>query len=76
LVRFEEVRTPSALRVNCEVMAGLLKVGAFKTIVQRHRIKRNPQTVIPFEEIQRFKSEYVFLFEAARSRKKHARHAP
>jgi TniQ len=60
-----------ALRVNCKVMTGLLRVGAFKTVVQRHPIKRNPQVVIPFEEIERFKSEYVSLFTAARSQGKH-----
>jgi hypothetical protein len=60
-----------ALRVNSNVMAGLLKVDAFKTVVQRHPIKRNPQIVIPFEEIDRFKSEYVSLFTLARSQGKH-----
>ncbi|UWU82992.1 hypothetical protein N2605_25910 [Bradyrhizobium yuanmingense] len=52
-------------------MAGLVKAGAFKTIVQRHPIKRNPQTVIPHEVIARFKEEYVSLFTAARSQGKH-----
>jgi hypothetical protein len=59
------------LRVNSKVMAGLVKVGAFKTIVQRHPIKRNPQTVIPHEEIARFKEEYVSLFTLARAQGKH-----
>jgi hypothetical protein len=60
-----------ALRVNSKVMTGLLRVGAFKTVVQRHPIKRNPQVVIPFEEIDRFKSKYVSLFTLARSQEKH-----
>lgn len=59
------------LRVNGQVIRGLLKIGALKTIVQRHPIKRNPQTVIPHEEIARFKQEYVSLFSLARSRGKH-----
>jgi hypothetical protein len=59
------------LRVNSKVMAGLMKAGAFKTIVQRHPIKRNPQTVIPHEEIARFKEEYVSLFTLARGQGKH-----
>lgn len=59
------------LRVNSKVMTGLVKAGAFKTIVQRHPIKRNPQTVIPYEEIARFKEEYVSLFTLARSQGKH-----
>jgi hypothetical protein len=59
------------LRVSSGVMAGLLKAGAFRTTVQRHPTKRNPQTVIPFAEIERFKSEYVSLFTAARSQGKH-----
>jgi hypothetical protein len=60
-----------ALRVNCKVTAGLLKAGAFRTITQPHPIKRNPQVVIPFEEIERFKAEYISLFTAARSQGKH-----
>jgi hypothetical protein len=34
-------------------------------------IKRNPQTIIPFEEIERFKAEYVSLFLLARGCGKH-----
>lgn len=60
-----------ALRVNSKVMTGLLRVGAFKTVVHRHPIKRNPQIVIPFEEIDRFKSEYASLFTLAREQGKH-----
>lgn len=59
------------LRINSKVMAGLVKAGAFKTIVQRHPIKRNPQTVIPHEEVARFKEEYVSLFTLARAQGKH-----
>lgn len=59
------------LRVNSKVISGLLKTGALKTIVQRHPIKRNPQTVIPHEEIARFKEEYVSLFTLARAQGKH-----
>jgi hypothetical protein len=57
--------------VSGPVIRGLLKVGALKTIVQRHPIKRNPQTVIPHEEITRFKQEYVSLFTLARTQGKH-----
>lgn len=59
------------LRVNCKAMAGLLKAGAFRTVVQPHPIKRNPQVVIPFEEIERFKEEFVSLFLLARGSGKH-----
>jgi hypothetical protein len=60
-----------ALRVSFKTMAGLLKVGALKTIVQRHPIKRNPQVVIPFEEIERFKAEFTSLFLLAHERGKY-----
>lgn len=86
LVNFEEIRaltrlpelgglTPAeavgALRVNERVMAKLLRLGVFKTFVQRHPIKRNPQVVIPLEEIERFKSEFTSLFLLARERGEH-----
>ncbi|MFX8848502.1 hypothetical protein ABTM68_19480, partial [Acinetobacter baumannii] len=41
------------------------------TVVQPHPIKRNPQVVIPFEEIERFKEEFVSLFLLARGSGKH-----
>jgi hypothetical protein len=61
----------SALRVNSKVLAGLLKVGAFKTVVQRHPIKRNPRVIIPHEEIAQFKEGFVSLFTLARESGKH-----
>jgi hypothetical protein len=68
LVPAEAIRI---LQVNSKVMTGLLKAGAFKTIIERHPIKRSPQTVIPHEEITRFKEEYVSLFTLARAQGKH-----
>lgn len=68
LTPFEALRV---LRVNCKAMAGLLKAGAFRTVVQPHPIKRNPQVVIPFEELERFKAEYISLFLLARGSGKH-----
>jgi hypothetical protein len=59
------------LRVSDPVIRSLLKVGALKTIVERHPIKRNPQVVIPHEEIERFKMEFASLFLLARERGKH-----
>lgn len=60
-----------ALRVNSKVVKGLLDRGVFKTITQRHPIKRNLTTVIPNEEIERFRTTYVSLFTLARERGKH-----
>lgn len=60
-----------ALRVNSKVMKGLLDRNVFKTITQRHPIKRNLTTVIPNEEIERFRTTYVSLFTLARERGKH-----
>jgi hypothetical protein len=54
-----------------KVVKGLLDRGVFKTITQRHPIKRNMTTVIPNEEIERFKTTYVSLFTLARERGKH-----
>jgi len=59
------------LRVNGKVIRGLLDRGVLKTITERHPIKRNPTTVIPREEITRFKEEYVSLFMLARAQGKH-----
>lgn len=59
------------LRVNGKVIRGLLDKGVLKTIIERHPVKRNPTTVIPHEEITRFKEEYVSLFTLARAQGKH-----
>jgi TniQ len=60
-----------ALRVNSKVIRGLLDKGVFKTIDQRHPIKRNLTKVIPLEEIDRFSETYVSLFTLARQHGKH-----
>lgn len=59
------------LRVSDNVIQGLLDKGVLKAIIERHPIKRNPTTVIPYEEITRFKEEYVSLFKLARAQGKH-----
>jgi hypothetical protein len=60
-----------ALRVNSKVMKALLDKGLLRTIEQRHPVKRNLTTVIPHEEIDRFRATYVSLFTLARARGKH-----
>lgn len=59
------------LRVNSKVMKALVVKGLLQTIEQRHPVKRNLTTVIPHEEIARFKQTYVSLFTLARGRGKH-----
>ncbi|MCC8944188.1 TniQ family protein [Bradyrhizobium sp. Arg62] len=68
LIYQDAIRT---LHVSGTVMAGLVRAGALKTVVQRHPVKRNPQVVIPLEEIGRFKSMYVSLHQLARERGKY-----
>ena len=61
---FRKIQTLTRLPDLCGriPVAGLLKIGAFKTVIQRHPIMRNPKIIIPPEKIDRFKSEYVFFF--------------